>query len=51
MNFMKCDEGGTFSKVELKHFGNIDLNPLAGVLSFNYGHVILFSNAFMLSNT
>jgi hypothetical protein len=45
---MKCDEGGTFSKVELKHFGNIELNPSAGF--FYYGQVIPFNNAFMLSH-
>jgi branched-chain amino acid aminotransferase len=48
MYFMKCDEGGTFSKVELKHFGNIELNPSAGF--FYYGQVIPFNNAFMLSH-
>lgn len=40
MYFAKCDQGGTFSKGELKRFGNIELNPSAGVL--NYGQVILF---------
>jgi hypothetical protein len=25
--FMKCDQGGTFSKGELKCFGNIEWNP------------------------
>lgn len=37
MYFMKCQQGGTFSKGELKRFGNIELNPSAGVL--NYGQV------------
>jgi len=38
MYFMKCDQGGTFTKGELKRFGNIELNPSAGVL--NYGQVL-----------
>lgn len=37
MYIMKCPLGGTFSKGELKRFGNIELNPSAGVL--NYGQV------------
>lgn len=37
MYFMKCDQGGTFSKGELKRFGNIELNPSAGVLNYGQG--------------
>jgi branched-chain amino acid aminotransferase len=44
MYFMKCDQGGTFTKGELKRFGNIELNPSAGVL--NYGQVLLLSFIF-----
>ncbi|KAK2372477.1 branched-chain amino acid transaminase [Trifolium repens] len=37
MYFMKCDQGGTFTKGELKRFGNIELNPSAGVLNYGQG--------------
>ncbi|CAI8589024.1 unnamed protein product [Vicia faba] len=37
MYFAKCDQGGTFSKGELKRFGNIELNPSAGVLNYGQG--------------
>lgn len=47
MYIMKCTQGGTFSKGELKRFGNIELNPSAGVL--NYGQVRLFDYMFALS--
>jgi len=50
MYFMKCDQGGTFSKGELKRFGNIELNPSAGVL--NYGQVsYIIHMEFMFSYT
>lgn len=39
MYTMKCTNGGNFSKGELQRFGNIELNPSAGVL--NYGQVFL----------
>lgn len=39
MYIMKCTRDGSFSKGELKRFGNIELNPSAGVL--NYGQVII----------
>eukprot|EP00261_Vitis_vinifera_P000457 XP_002262817.1 PREDICTED: branched-chain-amino-acid aminotransferase 3, chloroplastic [Vitis vinifera] len=37
MYVMKCSRGGNFSKGELQRFGNIEMNPSAGVL--NYGQV------------
>ncbi|MED6152176.1 Branched-chain-amino-acid aminotransferase, mitochondrial [Stylosanthes scabra] len=37
MYIMKCQQGGTFSKGELKRFGNIELNPSAGVLNYGQG--------------
>ena len=37
MYVMKCAQGGSFSDGELQRFGNIELNPSAGVL--NYGQV------------
>jgi branched-chain amino acid aminotransferase len=37
MYTMKCARGGEFSKGELQRFGNIEMNPSAGVL--NYGQV------------
>lgn len=37
MYIMKCARGGDFSKGELQRFGNIEMNPSAGVL--NYGQV------------
>ncbi|XP_020978566.1 branched-chain amino acid aminotransferase 2, chloroplastic isoform X2 [Arachis ipaensis] len=37
MYIMKCPHGGTFSKGELKRFGNIELNPSAGVLNYGQG--------------
>ncbi|CAJ2646007.1 unnamed protein product [Trifolium pratense] len=37
MYFMKCDQGGTFTKGQLKRFGNIELNPSAGVLNYGQG--------------
>jgi branched-chain amino acid aminotransferase len=39
MYSMKCTKGGNFSKGELQRYGNIELNPSAGVL--NYGQVFL----------
>jgi len=40
MYIMKCARGGTFSKGQLQRFGNIELNPSAGIL--NYGQVGLY---------
>ena len=37
MYMMKCTQDGNFSEGELQRFGNIELNPSAGVL--NYGQV------------
>ncbi|XP_020207138.1 branched-chain amino acid aminotransferase 2, chloroplastic isoform X2 [Cajanus cajan] len=37
MYIMKCARGGTFSKGELQRFGNIELNPSAGVLNYGQG--------------
>ncbi|XP_027360658.1 branched-chain amino acid aminotransferase 2, chloroplastic-like isoform X2 [Abrus precatorius] len=37
MYIMKCPRGGTFSKGELKRFGNIELSPSAGVLNYGQG--------------
>ncbi|XP_068467213.1 branched-chain amino acid aminotransferase 2, chloroplastic isoform X1 [Phaseolus vulgaris] len=37
MYVMKCAQGGTFSKGELKRFGNIELNPSAGILNYGQG--------------
>ena len=37
MYSMKCTRGGTFSKGELQRFGNIELNPSAGVLNYGQG--------------
>ncbi|RDY03902.1 Branched-chain amino acid aminotransferase 2, chloroplastic, partial [Mucuna pruriens] len=37
MYIMKCTRGGTFSKGELQRFGNIELNPSAGVLNYGQG--------------
>ncbi|KAK7406414.1 hypothetical protein VNO78_08038 [Psophocarpus tetragonolobus] len=37
MYIMKCTHGGTFSKGELQRFGNIELNPSAGVLNYGQG--------------
>ncbi|CAL0311604.1 unnamed protein product [Lupinus luteus] len=37
MYFMKCQQGGTFSKGELKRYGNIELSPCAGVLNYGQG--------------
>ncbi|CAL0314364.1 unnamed protein product [Lupinus luteus] len=37
MYMMKCEKGGAFSKGELKPFGNIELNPAAGVLNYGQG--------------
>ncbi|XP_061371602.1 branched-chain amino acid aminotransferase 2, chloroplastic-like [Gastrolobium bilobum] len=37
MYIMKCPQGGTFSKGELKRFGNIELNPSAGILNYGQG--------------
>lgn len=37
MYIMKCAHGENFSNGELQRFGNIDLNPSAGIL--NYGQV------------
>lgn len=46
MYMMKCSQDGRFSEGEVKRFGNIELNPSAGVL--NYGQVG-FSNTSSLS--
>lgn len=37
MYIMKCTRGENFTKGELQRFGNIELNPSAGIL--NYGQV------------
>ncbi|WVZ10806.1 hypothetical protein V8G54_015336 [Vigna mungo] len=37
MYVMKCAQGGTFSKGELQRFGNIELNPSAGILNYGQG--------------
>ncbi|XP_004511802.1 branched-chain amino acid aminotransferase 2, chloroplastic [Cicer arietinum] len=37
MYIMKCTRDGSFSKGELKRFGNIELNPSAGVLNYGQG--------------
>ena len=37
MYVMKCAQGGSFSDGKLQRFGNIEMNPSAGVL--NYGQV------------
>ncbi|MFQ6659123.1 hypothetical protein Gotur_028138 [Gossypium turneri] len=37
MYMMKCSQGGKFSKGELQRFGNIELNPSAGVLNYGQG--------------
>ncbi|GMN34211.1 hypothetical protein TIFTF001_004563 [Ficus carica] len=37
MYVMKCSQGGNFSKGELQRFGNIELNPSAGVLNYGQG--------------
>ncbi|CAJ1929166.1 unnamed protein product [Sphenostylis stenocarpa] len=37
MYIMKCARGGTFSKGELQRFGNIELNPSAGILNYGQG--------------
>ncbi|XVE86951.1 hypothetical protein DITRI_Ditri18aG0076600 [Diplodiscus trichospermus] len=37
MYMMKCTQGGNFSKGELQRFGNIELNPSAGVLNYGQG--------------
>lgn len=37
MYIMKCAQDGDFSNGELQRFGNIEMNPSAGVL--NYGQV------------
>ncbi|KAG8641115.1 branched-chain amino acid aminotransferase 2, chloroplastic isoform X2 [Manihot esculenta] len=37
MYTMKCVRGGSFSKGELQRFGNIELNPSAGVLNYGQG--------------
>ncbi|PON80824.1 Branched-chain amino acid aminotransferase II [Parasponia andersonii] len=37
MYVMKCGQGGSFSKGELQRFGNIELNPSAGVLNYGQG--------------
>lgn len=37
MYVTKCSEHGMFKKGELQRFGNIEMNPSAGVL--NYGQV------------
>ncbi|KAL9378693.1 hypothetical protein Peur_030028 [Populus x canadensis] len=37
MYSMKCTKGGNFSKGELQRYGNIELNPSAGVLNYGQG--------------
>ncbi|KAL6222747.1 hypothetical protein ACLB2K_006138 [Fragaria x ananassa] len=37
MYVMKCAQGGSFSDGELQLFGNIELNPSAGVLNYGQG--------------
>ncbi|KAL2551683.1 Branched-chain-amino-acid aminotransferase 5 [Forsythia ovata] len=37
MYIMKCSQGENFSKGELQRFGNIELNPSAGVLNYGQG--------------
>ncbi|XP_022133239.1 branched-chain amino acid aminotransferase 2, chloroplastic [Momordica charantia] len=37
MYVMKCSQGGNFAKGELQRFGNIELNPSAGVLNYGQG--------------
>ncbi|XP_034691484.1 branched-chain amino acid aminotransferase 2, chloroplastic [Vitis riparia] len=37
MYVMKCSRGGNFSKGELQRFGNIEMNPSAGVLNYGQG--------------
>ncbi|XP_030975105.1 branched-chain amino acid aminotransferase 2, chloroplastic [Quercus lobata] len=37
MYIMKCARGGDFSKGELQRFGNIEMNPSAGVLNYGQG--------------
>ncbi|KAA3474079.1 branched-chain-amino-acid aminotransferase 3, chloroplastic-like [Gossypium australe] len=37
MYMMKCSQGGNFSNGELQRFGNIELNPSAGVLNYGQG--------------
>ncbi|QCD91437.1 branched-chain amino acid aminotransferase 2, chloroplastic [Vigna unguiculata] len=37
MYIMKCARGGTFSKGQLQRFGNIELNPSAGILNYGQG--------------
>ncbi|XP_019182807.1 PREDICTED: branched-chain-amino-acid aminotransferase 5, chloroplastic-like isoform X2 [Ipomoea nil] len=37
MYIMKCSQGDSFSKGELLRFGNIELNPSAGILNYGQG--------------
>ncbi|KAK9285663.1 hypothetical protein L1049_024862 [Liquidambar formosana] len=37
MYIMKCTRDGNFSKGELQRFGNIELNPSAGILNYGQG--------------
>ncbi|EXB78255.1 Branched-chain-amino-acid aminotransferase 3 [Morus notabilis] len=37
MYVMRCPQGGNFSRGELQRFGNIELNPSAGVLNYGQG--------------
>lgn len=37
MYVMKCARGESFSKGELKRFGNIEMSPVAGVLNYGQG--------------
>ncbi|XWS41725.1 hypothetical protein CRYUN_Cryun17cG0107400 [Craigia yunnanensis] len=37
MYMTKCTQGGKFSKGELQRFGNIELNPSAGILNYGQG--------------
>ncbi|XP_028764252.1 branched-chain amino acid aminotransferase 2, chloroplastic [Neltuma alba] len=37
MYIMKCSQGGSFANGELRRFGNIELNPSAGVLNYGQG--------------
>lgn len=45
MYVMKCSRNGNFSRGELQRFGNIELNPSAGVL--NYGQVSFLNFAML----
>lgn len=48
MYVMKCSNNGTFEQGQLNRYGNIELNPAAGVL--NYGQVSKSPPLFHLTN-